>query len=219
MIFTIPKVQPIEPTLPLMLGDCIHNLRSALDHLVYQLAIQQGASGKFADRTFFPIVLTKPEFDDRPKKLVQPFIGDVAFAEIEKSQPYAAYDIPEEADIWILHKLDIIDKHRLLIVAREQFAATDLSVTIQGQGPFNSVISEPKWKPMENGAEIIRLKMTSLGARTPGEVNMQVGIARTVELINTGLACDQMPVEPTLQQIMALVKATVRDFGKLFFGE
>jgi hypothetical protein len=31
IISTIQKVEPIEPTLPLMIGDCIHNLRSALD--------------------------------------------------------------------------------------------------------------------------------------------------------------------------------------------
>src|SRR5215469_2798136 len=55
IITTIQQIEPIEPTLPLTIGDCIHNLRSALDHLVYQLAIQHGVSDEFADKTFFPI--------------------------------------------------------------------------------------------------------------------------------------------------------------------
>ena len=219
LTWTIPKVDPLEPSLSLMIGDCIHNLRSALDHLVYQLAVLHGTSTKAADKTFFPICLTESDFNDRPKKFVKPYISGAAFAEIEKSQPYASYDVPAEADIWILHKLDIIDKHRLLIVAGQQFAATDLSVAFDGQEPFNSVISDPKWKRMEDGAEVIRLEMTSIGDFSQGEMNMKVGMARTVEFIDTGLRCDGMAVVPALDQLIGLVGAIVRDFGKQFFGE
>src|SRR6266478_7887938 len=40
--------EPPDPRLPLVVGDCVHNLRSALDHLVLQLADLEGkASQKY----------------------------------------------------------------------------------------------------------------------------------------------------------------------------
>ncbi|MFZ0798756.1 MAG: hypothetical protein WCA13_11740 [Terriglobales bacterium] len=218
LITTIPKAPPIDPALPLMIGDCVHNLRSALDHLVYQLALQNGASSKAAEKTFFPIYLTETEFDDRVKKLVKPFISDSAFTELQQSQPYAAYDIPEEADIWILHKLDIIDKHRLLIVAGQQFAVTQFTLTFPNRAPWHEVISEPKWKPMEDGAEIIRFEIPG-AFYAPGKVRVQIDAIKTVEFINTGLRCDGVMVETALNQFMGIVSATIRDFGVKFFGE
>lgn len=37
--FYIHDLVPPDPDWGLIIGDCIHNLRSALDHLAYQLAI------------------------------------------------------------------------------------------------------------------------------------------------------------------------------------
>jgi len=218
LICKIRKVDPIDPALPLMIGDCIHNLRSALDHLVHRLALLNGAASKSVEKTFFPIYLTPSEFDERVKKLLKPFVSDSAFAEIKKSQPYTAYDVPKEADIWILHKLDIIDKHRLLLVARDQFAVGGFTFSYGGLSPFQQVIPEPKWKPMEDGAEMIRFHVSG---GPPGEVkvNMKIEATRTVQLVDTGLACDGMPIVSVLNQLMAITVVTVRDFGRKFFGE
>jgi hypothetical protein len=162
--------------------------------------------------------LTQPSFDDRVEKLVKPFICESAFTEIQKSQPYAAYDIPEESDIWILHKLDIIDKHRLLIVARDQFAITEFTMFLGEQPPLHKVVSEPNWKPMEDGAEIIRFE-TPMLLEAPPKVGMKIQLVRTVEFVNTGLVCDGMPISTVLKQITAMVNAIVRDFGQQFFDE
>jgi hypothetical protein len=129
------KAEPLDPSLPLLIGDCIHNLRSALDHLAYQLAVLNGTGAIAAEKTMFPVCLTKDGqagFDERVRRSLEPFISNAALAEIEKCQPYKAYPIPHEADIWVLHRLDIIDKHRLLLVARDQFAATQFWFTIEG---------------------------------------------------------------------------------------
>ncbi len=42
---------PFDPALPLMVGDCIHNLRSALDLLVLQLAAINGKRAKAEKKT------------------------------------------------------------------------------------------------------------------------------------------------------------------------
>jgi hypothetical protein len=213
------KFQPIDPALPLMVGDCIHNLRSALDHLVYQLALlEPSTSIAAANKTFFPIYLTKTEFDKRVEKLVKPFISSAALTEIEKSQPYSAYDVPEEADIWILSKLDILDKHRLLVVAAQKFCATDFTVSVPEGERMEVTIAEPKWKPMKDGAEIIRFDLSQM-PNPPKEMNVHVNMMTTIQFIDTGLACDGVIVQDALRQCVGIVEATVLEFGKMFFGE
>jgi hypothetical protein len=221
LIISLTNVGPIDPNLPLIIGDCIHNLRSALDHLVYQLAILNRAPTEAAEKTMFPVCLTKggrSGFDERVKRNVAPFVSSSALAEIERTQPYETYSVPEESDIWILHKLDIIDKHRLLIIARQHYAMTWFRVTVPTGDVFENVVPEPKWKPLEDGAEIIRFDL-SKALLVPGEVKVEVQAAKSVQFADTGLACDGMFVQDALKQCMGLVKATIRDFGKKFFGE
>jgi hypothetical protein len=215
------KVTPIDPSLPLMIGDCVHNLRSALDHLVYQLAVLNGTSKSAAEKTMFPICLRKTGpggFEDRVRISLKPFISGTALAEVEKCQPYEAYPVPNEADIWILHQLDIIDKHRLLLVARDQFLVTQFWFVIEGLGDGHVVIPNPEWKSMEDGAEIIRFRITG-GLPIEAKMNVRIEATRTVQLINTRLACDGLPVGDVLNQLMGIVRAIVRDFGRDFFGE
>jgi hypothetical protein len=172
LLISLNKVGIIDSGLPLVIGDCIHNLRSALDHLVYQLAILSSAPVDAAEKTMFPVCLTKDGksgFDERVRSLVAPFISGAALAEIEMSQPYKTYNIPEESDIWVLHKLDIIDKHRLLIVARQHYAMTWFRVTVPTGEVFEKAIPKPQWKPLEDGAEIIRFDLSG-ALPAPGEV-------------------------------------------------
>ena len=68
LICKFRKVDPIDPTLPLMIGDCVHNLRTALDHLVHLLAIKNGVPSQSAEKTFFPVCLTTTDFHGRVKK-------------------------------------------------------------------------------------------------------------------------------------------------------
>jgi len=218
---TVPEVEPVRPTLPLMIGDCIHNLRSALDHLAWQLSVNNNAPLSAAEKTFFPICLTKSGkagFDKLVKTRIMPFVSPAALAAIEESQPYAAYDIPEEADIWVLHKLDIVDKHRLLLIAGQHCAVTEFTFTFPNHVPFHQVIPNSQWKPMEHGAEIIRFQIPAEHCG-PGKVHMQVDGVRAVQFINTGLPCDGMPVEEVLHQLFSLVSGTVGDFESRFFNE
>ena len=218
LIINLAKCAPVDSALPLIIGDCVHNLRSALDHLVYRLALENGAARIAADKTFFPIYLTKTLFDKRVEKLVKPFISTSALTEIEKSQPYSAYDVPEEADIWILSQLDIFDKHRLLIVAGQKFAPTAFTVGIPGGEERHEVIPNPQWKPMKDGAEILRFKLSRM-PNPPSKMNVHVEMMTTVQFVDTGLACDGVIVQDALRQCLGIVSATVRDFGIQFFAE
>src|SRR5216683_1186315 len=62
LIITSPKPKPVDPALPLAIGDCIHNLRSALDHLIFQLAVLNGRAVEAEKKISFPILLTDKDF-------------------------------------------------------------------------------------------------------------------------------------------------------------
>jgi hypothetical protein len=183
--------------------------------LVYQLAIKNRASSKSAEKTFFPIYLTKTTFDKRVKESVKPFVSDMALAEIEKCQPYTAYDVPSEADIWILSQLDIIDKHRLLVVASQKFSPTEFTLTFADGQVVHEVIPNPQWKAVKDNAEIIRFEI----ATPPGKVCVQINTVTAIQIVDTGLACDGVFLQDALRQCIGIVSAIVSDFGKYFFGE
>jgi len=148
--------------------------------------------------------------------LVKPFISATALTEIEKCQPYSAYDVPDEADIWILNKLDIFDKHRLLVVAGQKCAATEFTITIVATGDQrHEIIPEPKWKPVEDGAEIIRFRFVD----HPGKMRVQIKLVTAIQFIQTGLPADGIGVQDALRQCVGIVSRIVNDFGKDFFGE
>ena len=103
--------------LGLLVGDIIHNMRASLDHLVWQLALLTTPTPNA--RTEFPIYLdAQPASSGRSafKREGQAKIRDIpqtAQSVIESKQPYHASD-PEHTPIWLLHTLDIEDKHKLI---------------------------------------------------------------------------------------------------------
>lgn len=48
-------IKPLPPRLPLVVGDLVHNLRSALDHIVCQLFLANGGVAANARHVAFPI--------------------------------------------------------------------------------------------------------------------------------------------------------------------
>jgi hypothetical protein len=103
------------------IGEIVHSLRSALDHLAWQLVIAGGNTPN--NRTQFPVCEGKPKkrivkyFPYPRKKSRLRISGEVpprALALIEAIQPY--YRTDESRRISAINKLDIFDKHRELIV-------------------------------------------------------------------------------------------------------
>jgi hypothetical protein len=96
-----------EPV-PLIIGDAIHNLRSALDHALCDAIRKRG--GKISKQTQFPII----EGDDlegaiknRGVDQAGPEILDV----VRDLKPSKAGN----RELWMVHDFDIDDKHKLLL--------------------------------------------------------------------------------------------------------
>jgi|GEM_PF-4656055 len=211
-----PVAAPIDQSFSLVLGDCIHNLRSALDHLVFQLAVLNGKGGDAQTKTHFPIFLTPDEFKKRTKKHVEPFISAAAFTAIEALQPYKTGDMDKDI-LWIISQLDIIDKHRLLVVVAQHAKPINLRVTVPTGETFESPI-EGEWKRVESKAELLRVDL-SRAIRTPGNVQVNLDSAKSIQIVDSGLDCDGRDLGRVISDCMTVVSTVVNDFGKDYFGE
>lgn len=115
-------VKPPPPRLSAIVGDVLHNLRSALDHLAW--ALVERAGGKPGRHTFFPLCDTEGQWladvehrrrgDDRPSPLTGIDPGSPIWTFIQEVQPYkgAAYANALRG----MRILSNADKHRTLLI-------------------------------------------------------------------------------------------------------
>lgn len=104
----------VPPEIALTFGDCIHNLRSALDHLVYEVVGKAGMTN-----TEWPMGNADGEIPSDWRKRIRERAcsgrspGTAALREYLYSlKPCIG---GEHQWMWLLHRLDVIDKHRLLL--------------------------------------------------------------------------------------------------------
>lgn len=115
-ILRVKNVPEPDPRLGVIIGDVAHNLRSALDHLVYQLCIPSGASEPAdPEAPAFPITSSSRRWRGAQWRLDQAREGTKT--RIERLQPYHRRKDPDTRLLWQLRELSDIDKHRLLHVA------------------------------------------------------------------------------------------------------
>jgi hypothetical protein len=163
--------------LGLITGDIIHNLRSCLDHLAWQLVDANG--GKPSSHTMFPIFEdpTAPtDYKSRIERILKGASPD-AIKLVQSLHPYKGGN----DGLYALHRLDITDKHRLLItVGIVATAITIYTAQIDINRPPNMPrLSVPMelWPPfgtfpLEDGAEIHRISPASFAdARLEVDMN------------------------------------------------
>ncbi|MDQ3756434.1 MAG: hypothetical protein M3394_01100 [Actinomycetota bacterium] len=150
----IVRLPPVR--LGVILGDYIHNLRSALDHLVWQLVlVEDNTPGKWTE---FPLFSSEPNFRSkveaprrRGKESPLLGVGDRAFAIIKSCQPYHPPPEPGAVNILsVLHKFSNIDKHQLVHVGLVRFTDGAPKFTIKGIDTLRIGLTSG---PLENGAE------------------------------------------------------------------
>lgn len=109
-----------------ILGDVVHNVRSAYDHLIGQLVEVSGETP--TDQTYFPMLETSPTPNKRTgciklpvHKLVRGDIHD----ELIDVQPFTVLpETPQFHFLAVLNRLSIQDKHRSAILAAHQVQGT-----------------------------------------------------------------------------------------------
>lgn len=185
-----------------IIGDAIHNLRSALDLLVYQLVLANGKTPYTGNG--FPIYETEAEYKAKLPGKVQG-TAKKARKVIDGCKPYKAGNL----GLWQLHALDIIDKHRLLVtaVASHTGLILDLGKSMpfpEGHRPSIEIGLRPaEGCPLKDGDEVYRV---TGGANS--EPDDDPKFTFDIAIHEPGVVeCE--PVLPFLGQLMSLVNSTI----------
>jgi hypothetical protein len=119
-IHYLAKVADVPAEISLIAGDAIHNLRSSLDHLAHGLVLANGQTpGK---NTYFPICENVNKYNSPDTLAKKNGMSTAAQNLIDATKPYQG----GSDDFWILHKLDNIDKHRLILAIGSGFRSVDI---------------------------------------------------------------------------------------------
>jgi hypothetical protein len=115
---TITPEKIDEPRLSVLLGDVIHNLRSALDYLIPPLV--EASEAKLSTKHEFPVYLDCRDYaakvGSKTKANVKGPLRHIVhgLAVIADWQPYHTQGNPETDPLWGIHRFSNADKHRQL---------------------------------------------------------------------------------------------------------
>ena len=152
-LVVVELLEPVPREFAAITGDCLHNLRSALDNLAFSLAVRYSGTlpEKIARKVEFPIFTDRAmTSEERRNKIGR--IDPEAQATIEKLQPYETGEKNAPNHILsVLHDLSIKDKHRV----------PHLGVAGIDKGTFFipdplAVAIEPVFKPIQDRSEVLR---------------------------------------------------------------
>ena len=125
-IYFVARITTTPAMLPAIAGDVLQNLRSALDHLAYRLEVV-GLGRAPSDPRYiaYPIGDVEAEYPPRRNQTIKAARQEAKDA-IDATKPYrGGNDV-----LWRLHKLNNIDKHRLLLTVGSAFRAVDLGAEL-----------------------------------------------------------------------------------------
>lgn len=140
------KLHPIPHRLSVLAGEVLHDLRSCLDHLVYQLIVAHtGREPSY--RTYeFPVSCTEKHFTTSvPRKLRE--VSPTGVKLISQVQPFT-FKRPTQTSLYVLRELNLVDKHRLLLLGvlrghlRAFMASDEDTDIVWGGGGFEGIITE-----------------------------------------------------------------------------
>jgi hypothetical protein len=108
---------PAPPSIPVIVGEFVHDLRSALDHLAWREAVERiGAAEaeKLARKITFPLAKESAEFDTAQTRA---YVSKDAWTIMERHQPYKRGKGKGPKSLGLLHWFSRIDKHRTVQIA------------------------------------------------------------------------------------------------------
>lgn len=187
-----------ERRIALFIGDAVHNLRSALDHLIAACA---DANGKTFNDTQFVIGNDEGHFERRLKDGAKK-AGPLAMEILTRLQPYSGGNDA----FYTIHKLDLTDKHQLVLPV-----ACTVDVTI-ATGAFNGLPVEHVSGSIYSGDNRSEFIPTPPGYETA--IPMEMSFTGEVVFARDTLLAGQ-PCVATLREL----SATVADAIHLFESE
>jgi hypothetical protein len=206
IVFYAHGLEMPKPIVALMLGDILHNLRSALDHLAWQLVLN-GSDPKpeHPTRVQFPIYSVgrskskkKLTFTNRVKWHL-PGVGAPQRAFVDRYQPYHR----GQDTLALLARLSNTDKHRMLNPIRRNTTQFDPHAVVVTHGYM--VESKPliaPGQPIKDGTPFFFVRVD----RPEAEVDVNTSVTSQVTLE------DGAPLVPTIRDLLRGVVDILGDF-------
>lgn len=219
--FRLQKPPEVPLLARLLIGDVVHSLAASLDYLIYQLSLSHqvalGTSDALdvcaAHKTHFPIFDSdKDNAEGRINKRLKLMAQEPADV-IRSMQPYKRAQADPtlnvvEDPLWILFELDVIDKHRMVLITEEHVAPNKLTVSSPEEGTDVIPIEERMWHAAEDGAKVLEVTLGINEVPKPN-VNFHLGLTSNVKFAETGLWCDGKSVDVLLGKLIMFVEKGV----------
>jgi hypothetical protein len=153
-----------------VIGDALHNLRSALDYIACELVIASG--GVVTTDTAFPFGKDAAVFEQSLKRRV-PVVSQRALQLVRRLRPYNGGN----RTLWQLHCLDIEDKHRAIVPAVAAWHTALFPLAARGSKPGDPFFGEsliyrvtPEY-PVRDGHLLMRTQNPGQHAHLLDELN------------------------------------------------
>lgn len=187
------KLPTTSSTLSLIAGDCLHNLRCALDHIVWQLVIANRNQPSRSNQ--FPVCETPQDFADNLKRRRLAGVYPNAVTAIEQLQPYNT----RTDRLLVLSELNNVDKHRALVVTALIVTRQAITLTDPQTGETVTQITASN-TTFRNGFLIA-------GLNTQRDLN--VSVTATTELVFGDSPASNADLYSTLSETIDYIETTV----------
>lgn len=221
-IYRAQNLPIVDSQWPLQIGEVTYQLRSALDHLAWQLVEREGLTPN--KETQFPIresLLGKKQ-QLLPLKVLLPLSKDCEVLRmLSECQPYYGDGTTELSPfdahrhpLWILKTLNNIDKHRLLLVVVQTLNIEGMYWgAVPGGKPPKPYLSAAA---LEEGTPVAAFDFD--GAEAPADFNPHLSLKVVIREEEAALI-SHAPVGPALDSLIRYVEWDVMtNFQMSFFS-
>lgn len=202
------KRRDLPDDLPVIAGDALFNMRASLDHLAYSLACKEARRDIGDEFVQFPIHADPSAFTpDGAGTRAMKQLGADAQAEIKKLQPHDGTNPLYDHPLYILNKLNNIDKHRHLVLDGMVARGTDASINPRSRDVRAfATTKDVTYGPFGDDTDVIRLLVDVIGPQP--YVGVDTLFQLEVSFPKTGPAAGKIVI-PTLEKIWFYIRDTV----------
>lgn len=207
----VKQNKPIPDEVPLMLGDAVHNLKSALDILAWRMVGDNAPNPK---RVLFPFADSQEGLTGSIGNRQTALAGEKVVATIKELKPYLGGD----RYLYGVQILDTSDKHHFIITTAQvtQIIADDFALMgiqgIKGQGivSFSAPAGEALLSQPIGGIRNARRSVRASEQKEDFQPTFKI-------CFGPGQGFDGEPVVPTLHVMVKTVADAVEKIGAAFF--
>jgi hypothetical protein len=192
VVYKIRPAKQIPEEWSDMAGTIIDNLRAALDHCIYGLAVAAGCRTPL--NAYFPFSRDSSTFEANLKGRCADVPKDI-YPTLRMFQPYKGGCEP----LWALNEICVTNKHKILVtVGAASFVA---GMNASGTG-FVEMPSEPIWNGAKNEMELFTTGPQTVKFKGKFDIGFYVAFGEVGSL-------EGKPAIPTLETFVEIVSAVI----------